>query len=80
MTESKATYLCWLDVSNITDDSTKLAAYIRKETGLYLSAGKGFGGDGRSFLRLNVACPKATLMDGLERLKTGISAFVSSGR
>lgn len=49
MTESKATYLCWLDVSNITDDSTKLAAYIRKETGLYLSAGKGFGGDGRSF-------------------------------
>ena len=80
MTESKATYLCWLDVSNITDDSTKLAAYIRKETGLYMSAGKGFGGDGRSFLRLNVACPKATLMDGLERLKTGISAFVNSGR
>ena len=44
------------------------------------AAGKGFGGDGRSFLRLNVACPKATLMDGLERLKTGISAFVNSGR
>ena len=30
MVESHATYLCWLDVSDITDNSTRLAAYIRK--------------------------------------------------
>ena len=27
------------------------------------------------FLRLNVACPKTTLMDGLERLRNGILSF-----
>ena len=75
MVESHATYLCWLDVSDITDNSTRLAAYIRKNTGLFLSAGEGFGGDGKHFLRLNVACPKTTLMDGLERLRNGILSF-----
>ena len=48
---------------------------IRKNTGLFLSAGEGFGGDGKHFLRLNVACPKTTLMDGLERLRNGILSF-----
>ena len=60
---------------DITDNSTRLAAYIRKNTGLFLSAGEGFGGDGKHFLRLNVACPKTTLMDGLERLRNGILSF-----
>ena len=75
MVESHATYLCWLDVSDITDNSTRLAAYIRKNTGLFLSAGEAYGGDGKHFLRLNVACPKTTLMDGLERLRNGILSF-----
>lgn len=35
-------------------------------------AGRDYGKDGRSFLRMNVACPKAKLMDGLERLKNAI--------
>ena len=29
MVESHATYLCWLDVSDITDNSTRLAAEYR---------------------------------------------------
>ncbi|MDD6333119.1 MAG: pyridoxal phosphate-dependent aminotransferase [Clostridia bacterium] len=73
--KSHATYLCWLDVSEVAEDSTRLAAHIRKRTGLYLSAGKGYGGDGKHFLRLNIACPKSTLQDGLERLKDGILSF-----
>ena len=67
-----ATYLLWIDVSKLGISSKELAAHIRKETGLYLSAGTAYGGDGKDFLRMNVACTKATLEDGLERLKTGI--------
>ncbi|SDI07400.1 cystathione beta-lyase [Pseudobutyrivibrio sp. 49] len=67
-----ATYLLWIDVSATGISSKELAARIRKETGLYLSAGTAYGGDGKDFLRMNVACTKATLEDGLERLKTGI--------
>ena len=67
-----ATYLMWLDCSAVTDDTDALAASIREKTGLYLSAGSQYGGNGKKFLRLNVACPRSTLRDGLERLKKGI--------
>ncbi|MCR4831938.1 MAG: pyridoxal phosphate-dependent aminotransferase [Pseudobutyrivibrio sp.] len=67
-----ATYLLWIDVSKLGVPSNKLAAFIRKETGLYLSAGTAYGGTGINFLRMNVACTKATLEDGLNRLKTAI--------
>ena len=71
-----ATYLLWIDVSTIGISSDKLAAFIRKETGLYLSAGTAYGGTGANFLRMNVACTKATLQDGLDRLKCGIDAYL----
>lgn len=70
-----ATYLLWIDVSTIAESSKELASFIRKETGLYVSAGTAYGGTGIHFLRMNVACTKATLMDGLERLKRGVAAY-----
>lgn len=69
-----ATYLVWLDTSKVGMSSDKLEQFIRQETGLYLSDGTVYGGDGRQFLRMNVACPKERLMDGLNRLKQGIAA------
>lgn len=72
---SHATYLLWLDISGICDNSEEAAEFIRKETGLYLSDGKEYGGDG-SFLRMNIACPRQVLADGLERLKVGIEKYI----
>ena len=71
-----ATYLLWLDVSAYGIPSNELAAMIRKETGLYLSAGTAYGGPGADFLRMNVACTKANLEDGLNRLKTALSVIM----
>lgn len=73
--EAQATYLIWLDVSAVTDDSAALAQSIRATTGLFLSAGDVYRGDGNHFLRMNVACPTAEVTDGLSRLKRGIAAF-----
>ena len=72
LVKSEATYLLWLDCSEVCENSKKLAAFIRKETGLYLSNGVQYGTGGEKFLRLNIACPRARLADGLERLKEGI--------
>ncbi len=66
------TYLLWLDCRAFTDNSEELAQQIREKTGLYLSDGVEYGGDGASFLRMNVACPRTTLLDGLERLKKAL--------
>lgn len=72
---SEATYLLWIDCSRITDDSVKLADFIRKETGLFLANGTQYGGNGNSFLRLNPACPKHLLEDGLSRLQIAIELW-----
>jgi cystathionine beta-lyase len=70
---SEATYLLWLDCGNITSCAQKLADFLREKTGLYLSSGSQYGKAGDMFLRMNIACPRETLLDGLERLKRGLS-------
>lgn len=75
--QSTATYLMWLDVSAITDDADALTASIRKTTGLILSSGSVYRGNGQQFLRLNFACPTTMLQDGLKRLKQGVETFQS---
>ena len=67
-----ATYLLWIDISKTGYKSHYVAEHIRKTTGLFLTEGVHYGTDGDDFLRLNVACPKVTLEDGLQRLKEGI--------
>lgn len=71
----QATYLIWLDVRKITDDSDALAKFIQEKTGLILSAGNIYGGDGHNFLRMNVACPTKTVLSGLDRLARGIAEW-----
>ena len=70
--EAEATYLLWIDVSALGENSTKAAALLREKTGLYVSAGGSYGKCGASFLRVNIACPRALLLDGLSRLEVGI--------
>ena len=71
-----ATYLMWVDCSKVTDDSEKLCNFIREHTGLYLNCGTKYRGNGKYFIRVNVACPKKTLLDGLNRLKMGIEQYI----
>ncbi|WP_019003294.1 MalY/PatB family protein [Succinimonas amylolytica] len=72
---AEATYLLWADIGNITADDQKFAAFLRTETGLRISPGSGFGNAGRGFIRINLACPETTLMDGLARLRDGTERF-----
>lgn len=77
--ESDATYLMWLDISSV-GDSTSVSEFIRSETGLYLTDGAVYRGNGNGFLRMNIACPRTTLIDGLERLRNGIEAYKKESR
>ncbi len=77
---SDATYLLWIDCSQITEDTQILADYIRTETGLYLSRGSQYGGNGDKFLRWNAACPRIVLEDGLKRFLTGVRSFMNQNQ
>lgn len=73
---SQATYLLWLDCSGITEDATELAEFIRKDSGLYLTEGEEYGACGRSFIRMNTACPRKRLQEGLDRLRQSVNVYV----
>ncbi len=75
VTPSQATYLLWLDCSRAAEDTDALCDFIRAETGLVLSPGGQFGGDGHQFIRLNLAAPRARLADGLDRFAHGLSLW-----
>lgn len=75
-----ATYLMWIDISQICDDSLKLRDYIRKHTDLYLSDGDEYGDAGRTFLRMNVATPYANVVDGTTRLIKGIELYLDENK
>ena len=70
--QSEATYLLWLDCTKLTQDSRAFAKEIRQKTGLYLSNGAQYGGAGTGFLRMNLACPRSYVEDGMRRLKEGL--------
>lgn len=72
---SQATYLMWLDCRKIQGCVTEFTQYLREHTGLYLSEGRQYGASGDSFIRMNIACPRSRLEDGLKRLAEGAACF-----
>ncbi|MCR4585806.1 MAG: pyridoxal phosphate-dependent aminotransferase [Lachnospiraceae bacterium] len=68
--DSHATYLLWIDARGAEEGGRGLAGKIRERSGLYISDGEEYGTPG--FLRMNIACPKSLLEDGLRRLKAAL--------
>lgn len=74
--ESQATYLLWIDCNKVSDNSDVLCAYLKEKTGLIVSSGSIFSEVGKSFIRINIACPQSKMLEGLKRLKDGIDGFM----
>ena len=71
---AQATYLLWLDCRNLIGSSTDFCRFIRRHSGLYLSDGNEYR-NGEGFLRMNLACPREQVEDGLNRLKESVAAY-----
>ncbi|WP_372830385.1 MalY/PatB family protein [Psychrobacter maritimus] len=68
----EASYLIWLDCSAYAQDNQKLYDKLR-EAKVELNAGIKYGNEGHLKMRLNVACPKALLREGLNRVSAAFS-------
>lgn len=63
----EATYLGWLDLSRLgCGDCTER---LKLEGHVELQGGAGFGEAYKEFQRINIACPRATLEEGLRRMQ-----------
>lgn len=72
---SEATYLLWVNCQAVSEDTEELCQFIRAKTGLYVSNGEEYGKNGKTFIRINLACPRSRVEDGMARLKNGIEAY-----
>ena len=73
--EPEGTYLIWLDFGELGLENEELEDLIINKSGLWLDSGAIFGEDGKGYQRINVACPRKTLEQALNQLKSGIDSL-----
>ncbi len=67
----EGTYLVWVDCRALHISSDDLERQLLDTERLWLNAGTMYGTDG--FMRINIACPRAVMLEGLNRLARFVS-------
>lgn len=70
--EPEGTYLVWLDCRKLGMDAKTLEEFMLNKAKLWLDEGYIFGKQGEGFERINIACPRSILQEGLNRLEKAI--------
>ena len=65
---SEATYLAWVDLNAYFEPDENLPLFFAYKAGVLLEGGNMFVQNSYGFIRLNLACPRATLAEGLKRI------------
>ena len=68
----EGTYLAWLDCRQLGIESGKLKSFFVHQAGVGLNDGTIFGTDGAGFQRINFACPRSLLIEGLQRIENAV--------
>ncbi len=68
-----ATYLSWLDFSGTGMSEDDLIARFQGKAKVICNHGSSFGPGGGGFMRLNFACPRAMVEEGMDRLAEAFS-------
>lgn len=74
VTRPQATYLSWLDFRALGLPDDDAYRFCLEQARVALNDGKTFGASGVGYARLNFGTSRATLLDGLERLRTALAA------
>ncbi len=64
----EATYLAWLDIGAYLPGEENMPLYFANQAGVLLEGGNMFVANSDGFIRLNLACPRAVLEEGLKRI------------
>lgn len=74
ISDLEGSYLAWLNLRKVLEKRGKgeseadLARLLEEEGRVKLSPGSGYGFEGSGFMRLNLACPRSILEEGLQRM------------
>jgi cystathionine beta-lyase len=67
--QPEGTYLMWLDCRQLGLDDAALDHFFVQEAAVAVDKGHWFGSEGSGFMRLNIACPRATVTQALTQLQ-----------
>ncbi|MDR2658183.1 MAG: pyridoxal phosphate-dependent aminotransferase [Oscillospiraceae bacterium] len=71
--ELEATYLAWLDCSCLGMAHIDMVGAFAHKAKVWLNDGATFGANGVGFMRMNLACPRSTLNEGIQRIVEAFS-------
>lgn len=70
--EPEGTYLVWLDLRKLGLTEQQQRQLIVQDAKLWLDTGTLFGQGGDGFERINIACPRATIKQAMQRLERAV--------
>ncbi len=66
----EGTYLSWVDIRSTGFTSEELAQKLFNEARVQINPGTMYGGQtGEGYIRINIACPRSTMMEALRRME-----------
>ncbi len=68
----EGTYLVWLDFRALGMNGEELSKFLVEKAKVGLDDGYLFGPSGNGFARINIACPRKTLKEGLKRIESAV--------
>ena len=68
----EGTYLVWADCSVLNQSSDETVKTLLEKEKLWVNEGSLYGEAGEGFIRINIACPRQQLIEGLNRLRRAL--------
>ena len=68
----EGTYLVWVDCSVLNQSSDEIVKTLLEKEKLWVNEGSLYGEIGEGFIRINIACPRQQLIEGLNRLRRAL--------
>lgn len=72
---SEATYLAWVDLNAYLPANENLPMFFAYKAGVLLEGGNMFVQNSDGFIRLNLACPRIILEEGLKRICVAVNSY-----
>lgn len=73
--KAEGTYLLWLDFSSLGFTKEELSEFMKREAKVAMDDGYWFGDNGIGYERMNIACPKYMLEEGLTRIEKAVKSL-----
>ena len=71
----EGTYLMWLDFNGLNITPEEITDMLIKDAKVAMNDGASFGANGKGFARMNIACPRYMVEEGMNRIENAVKMW-----